>query len=391
MTKVCIVVQNHPKVLMGGAQYQGHLLAEELARRPGVEVTYLARDVAPDAATTYNVPYGVRSIGTWAGIRRRAALFDTSGLWSTLHALQPDVVYQQMRQSYTAVCAVYARQAGIPFFFQIASDLDLIRRWAPERLSANLPFDVAESIAGIWGLRHASHVIAQTARQSRVLRERFGCESAAIVRNFQPLPAVLPQKAERPVEVFWVANIKEVKRPELFVQLAESFIGRGDLKFTMAGRPAKFGRRYGPMMERIARTANLEYLGELPIDAVNQRMAQAAIHVNTSSYEGFPNTFIQAWAQGAVVATIAVDPDEEGMEKLGIGICAGSFEGLRTTIDQLARSAERRQAIAERAFAFAHANHSLAQGARLADMMLEAAAAAQRTRRLAAAQTGVSS
>jgi glycosyltransferase involved in cell wall biosynthesis len=205
------------------------------------------------------------------------------------------------------------------------------------------------------------------------------------------LPAVLPQKAERPVEVFWVANIKEVKRPELFVQLAESFIGRGDLKFTMAGRPAKFGRRYGPMMERIARTPNLEYLGELPIEAVNQRMAQAAIHVNTSSCEGFPNTFIQAWAQGAVVATIAVDPDEEGMEKLGIGICAGSFEGLRTTIDQLARSAERRQAIAERAFAFAHANHSLAQGARLADMMLEAAAAAQRTRRLAAAQTGVSS
>ncbi len=390
MTKVCIVVQNHPKILMGGAQYQGHLLAEELARRPGVEVTYLARDVPPDAATTYDVPYAVRSIGTWAGIRRRAALFDVRGLWSTLHALQPDVVYQQMRQSYTAVCALYARQTGIPFFFQIASDLDLIRRWVPERLSANLPLDVAESIAGIWGLRRASHVIAQTARQSRVLCERFGRKSAAVVRNFQPLPAGLPQKIDRPVEVFWVANIKEVKRPELFVQLAESFIGRDDLKFTMAGRPSQFGGRYRPMMERIARTPNLEYLGELPIEGVNQRMAEAAIHVNTSSYEGFPNTFIQAWAQGAVVATMVVDPDEGGMEKLGIGICAGSFEGLRMTIDQLARSPERRRAIAERAFAFAHANHSLAQGARLADMMLEAAAAAERARQIAPAQTGIS-
>jgi alkanesulfonate monooxygenase SsuD/methylene tetrahydromethanopterin reductase-like flavin-dependent oxidoreductase (luciferase family) len=91
-----------------------------------------------------------------------------------------------------------------------------------------------------------------------------------------------------------------------------------------------------------------------------------------------------------VVATIAVDPDEAGMEKLGIGICAGSFEGLRVTIDQLARSPERRRAIAERAFAFAHAHHSLTQGARLADMMLEAAAAAERTRRVAAAQSGIS-
>lgn len=389
MTKVCVVVQNHPHVRMGGAQYQGHLLAEELARRPGVEVTYLARDVSPDAAATYDVPYAVRSIGTWAGIRGRAALFDAGGLLSTLRALRPDVVYQQMRQSYTAVCAFYARQAGIPFFFQIASDLDLIRHGVPNWLSANLPLDVAESIAGIWGLRHASHVIAQTARQSRVLRERFGRESAAVVRNFQPLPTCLPQKVDRPVDVFWVANIKEVKRPELFVQLAESFIGRDDLKFTMAGRPWDPQGRYRSMMERIARTPNLEYLGELPIDAVNQRMAEAAIHVNTSSYEGFPNTFIQAWAQGAVVATIAVDPDEEGMEKLGIGICAGSFEGLRATIDQLARSPERRRAIAERAFAFAHANHSLAQGARLADMMLEAAAAAERTRRVAPAHSDI--
>jgi glycosyltransferase involved in cell wall biosynthesis len=311
-------------------------------------------------------------------------LFDARELWNTLCALQPDVVYQQMRQSYTGVCARYARRAGIPFFFQIASDLDLSRRWVTNGVSANLPFDVAEAIVGIWGLLHASHVIAQTSRQSRVLRERFGRDGAAVVRNFQPLPACLPPKADAPVEVFWVANIKEVKRPELFVELAESFIGRNDLKFTMAGRPSEFRRRYAPMMERIALTPNLEYLGELPIEAVNQRMAQAAIHVNTSSLEGFPNTFIQAWAQGAVVATISVDPDEEGMEKLGIGICAGSFERLRTVIDELARSPQRRLAIAERAFAFAHENHSLARGAQLADMMLSAAAEAARSHRIAA-------
>ena len=375
---------------MGGAQYQGHLLAEELARRPGVAVTYLARDVTPQTATRHKLPYAVASIGSWTGIQRRAPLFDARRLWRALRELQPDVVYQQMRQSYTAVCALYARRAGIPFFFQIASDLDLSQRWITNRVSANLPLDIAESMAGIWGMRHASHVIAQTPRQSRVLRERFARDSAAVVRNFQPLPAHLPPKVNSPVEVFWVANIKEVKRPELFVQLAESFIGREDLKFTMAGRPSDLVRRYRVMMERIARTPNLEYLGELPIEAVNQRMAQAAIHVNTSSLEGFPNTFIQAWAQGAVVATIAVDPDEEGMEKLGIGICAGTFEGLRNTIDQLARSPERRRAIAERAFSFAHAHHSLAQCARLADMMLGAAAAAEPARRLGSARTDIS-
>ena len=380
MLKACVMVQSHPGVSMGGAQYQGHLLAEELARRPGIEVIYLARDVPPHFAALKGLAYDVRSIGTFAGIRRRAALFDARQVWRTLCELRPDVIYQQMRQSYTAVCAHYARQAQIPCFFQIASDLDLDPSWITNGISANLPYDVAESIVSLWGLRHASHIIAQTPRQGRILRERFGLDAAAVVRNFQPLPASLPPKPSAPVEVLWVANFKAVKRPELFVQLAEAFLGREDLKFTMAGRASGLRRQFAPLMERIGRTANLEYLGELSIEDVNKRMARAAIHVNTSSFEGFPNTFIQAWAQGAVVATIAVDPDEEGMEALGIGICAGTFARLRTVIDELARSPERRRGLAEQAFAFAHANHSLVHGARLVDAMLQAATEAARLR-----------
>lgn len=378
MTRVCVVVENHPSVVMGGAQYQGHLLAAELAGRTGVEVTYLARDV-PQQQSTTAAGYALQNIGTSAGIRRRAVLFDAMKLRRVLKELRPDVIYQQMRQSYTAVCAHYAAHAGIPFFFQVASDIDLDSRSMRTRLSGNLPFDLAETVLGAWGLRRTSHIIVQTGRQGRVLQERFGQAAAAVVRNFQPLPASLPRKADTPVEVFWVANFKQVKRPELFVRLAEHFAARNDLRFTMAGRPSA-PRDFAPLLSRIQSTPNLQYLGELPVAAVDERMAGAAIHVNTSSYEGFPNTFIQAWAQGCVVAALAVDPDEEGMEALGIGFCAGTFERLCTIIDELARSPDRRRAIAERAFAFAHDNHSLVHGARLADMMLQAASDAQRVR-----------
>jgi hypothetical protein len=76
-----------------------------------------------------------------------------------------------------------------------------------------------------------------------------------------------------------------------------------------------------------------------------------------------------------------VDPEEEGMENLGIGICAGaSFDRLRQTIDLLARSPEKRRAMADRAFAFAQANHSLSHGTHLVDLMLNAACEAERAR-----------
>ena len=194
MTRVCVIVENHPSVVMGGAQYQGHLLAAELARRAGVEVVYLARDLTGEAGHAASLGYSLRRIGGSGGWRRRAVLFDAANLWHALHELRPGVIYQQMRQSYTAVCARYAQLAGVPFFFQVASDIDLDPRWIRNKISANLPFDISETLLGAWGLRHASHVIVQTAPQGRVLCERFGRTAAAVVRNFQPLPVTLPAR-----------------------------------------------------------------------------------------------------------------------------------------------------------------------------------------------------
>jgi glycosyltransferase involved in cell wall biosynthesis len=374
--RVAIVAESHPLALMGGAEYQTGLLTEELSRRSGVSVTYVARRV-PSGARASGLPYRVRCIGSDAGIRRRAVFFDAFSLHRALEQLRPDVIYQQARQSYTAVCAHYARRSGIPFFFHVASDADLDNRWISLHLSVNTPFDIVESLAGNWGIRHASHIIVQTERQAETLRGKFGRTPAALVRNFQPIPAALPVKPGGPLRILWVANLKDVKRPALFVDLAESLAHRNDLQFIMVGRPTTL-RRFRPLMERIATVANLSYLREQPIEKVNELMAAAAIHVNTSSFEGFPNTFIQAWARGAVVTSVTVDP--VGMESLGIGFCAGSPERLRSLIEELVERPDQRRAVAERAFAFAQQHHSLVAGERFADLILETAARAGQPR-----------
>jgi len=370
--QVCVVTESHPLAHMGGAEYQTGLLAELLSRRHGVAVTYLARRV-PSKTLARGLAYAVRCIGSDAGIRRRAVFFDALELHRALRELQPDVIYQQAKLSYTAICASYARRCGVPFFYQVASDADLDHRWISLHLSVNTPFDIVESLSGDWGIRHASHVLVQTASQGDMLRRRFGRPPAALVRNFLPLPASLPAKPDGPLQILWVANFKDVKRPGLFVDLAESFAGRDDLRFIMVGRPTAL-RRFAPLLQRIPRVANLTYLGEQPVEKVEELMANATLHINTSSFEGFPNTFIQAWGRGAVVVSIGVDPDGI-MESLGIGRCAGTFERLRILIDELARTPQQRQTIAARAFHYAKAQHSLTAGERLVDLMLAAAGA----------------
>jgi glycosyltransferase involved in cell wall biosynthesis len=247
--RVCIVGESHPLAYMGGAEYQTGLLADILAHRGDVSLTYLSRRV-PTPAQAANLPYAVRSIGSDAGFRRRAVLFDAPALRRALREIRPDVIYQQAKQSYTGVCARYARREHIPFFYQVASDADLDNRWISLHWSLNTPLDVAESTIGDWGIRHASHVIVQTQQQAESLRRNFGREPAALVRNFQPIPDSLPEKQKAPVTVLWVGNFKDVKQPQLFVDLAESLRSHPDLRFVMVGRPSPL-RRFASLMQRI--------------------------------------------------------------------------------------------------------------------------------------------
>ena len=367
------MVSVHPHVYMGGAQYQAHLLASELARRKDVMLTYIGRNV-PDADAAKSLPYSVCRIGHNRGFRRRSVLFDAPDLWRALRQIRPHIIYQRMKQSYSGVCCNYSRQYDVPFIFHVASDADLQIYPTRSHLSANLPLDIADAAIGNWGVRRATHIIVQSNTQGKRLGEVFQRTPSRVIRNFQPLRHELPGKEASGTRVLWVGNFKDVKRPELFVQMAQHFWNRDDVQFWMVGMPST-NRKFARLMLEIDKCSNLQYFGGLPLEKVNALMSQAEIVVNTSRYEGFPNTFIQAWSNGAVVVSLSVDIDD-GLEAQGVGYCAGSVDRLNAIVADLARSTEARRAIAERGFKYVHSKHSMANATQLADFMLNAAGTA---------------
>ncbi len=141
----------------------------------------------------------------------------------------------------------------------------------------------------------------------------------AIVPNFHP-PAAETIDKSGPLTVVWIANLKPWKRPEVFVRLAQSFSDRKDTRFIMVGAPAAASGKGGwqaSLMRSIEATPNLTYLGHMSHAEVNELLARAHIFVNTSTQEGFPNTFIQAWLRDVVVVSL-----ERG-SRSGIGSRAG--------------------------------------------------------------------
>ena len=109
---------------------------------------------------------------------------------------------------------------------------------------------------------------------------------------------------------------------------------------------------------RAAILPNLRYEGFVPYAQMAARFARARILVNTSTYEGFPNTFVLAWLHGAVVLSLGVDPDRR-LSRDGLGIAAREPRDLAAALEALLADDGRASALAARARAHAERQHDM--------------------------------
>jgi glycosyltransferase involved in cell wall biosynthesis len=359
---LCIV---NPFEHGGGAEYQIALLIETLDRVGGFDVHFLAHFLDMRARTR---SYEVARIGGGGAIPRLGYLVEARSLYRLLEARAPAVIYQRVGCGYTAVCAHYARRRGIPLVWHVAHDTEVMPRQLEQgrnKLRLHL-----EKRALEWAIRRATRIVVQTAHQGALLRTHYGRDASAVIGNFQP-PAREALDKSGPVTVLWIANLKPWKRPEVFVRLASAFARRPEVRFLMVGATAAgAGNRawQEQLLARIGALDNLEYVGEKTQAEVEALFARAHIFVNTSTHEGFPNTFIQAWLRDVAVVSLSVDPDGI-LERARVGLLAGDEAGLEHAIAELVDRPQLRAEYARRGREHALAHHSMANAERLIDQL----------------------
>ena len=116
----------------------------------------------------------------------------------------------------------------------------------------------------------------------------------------------------------------EVKQPELFVRLAEAI---PEARFQMIGGHSGNQEFYDRIKEKSKRIPNFEFLGVVPFNEINEYFSRASILANTSMFEGFPHSFIQAWMHYVPVVSLNADPDEL-LCKNGLGFRSKTFDQL---------------------------------------------------------------
>lgn len=349
---ICIVLPHIYPVLsrsrslksVGGAEVQHTIAATSLAKA-GYKVSFVSLDfgqsdaVCHDGVTVYksHVPTGGLPVLRFIYPR----LFNT---WQAMKRANADIYLQPCAGYLTGVIVAFCKVHGRKSVFVGASDTDFI----PSKLRLS---GFRDKFFYNWGLKNCSGVIAQTEKQKLLCEQNYGTGAEVIPNAYAP---PLPRPNNRKDYVLWVGSIRSVKRPDRFIQIAKAC---PDINFRMIGGPTGDGPEpiayYEQIKAEAATVPNLEFLGYLPFDVAEEHFDHASVFVNTSEFEGFPNTFLQAWSRG--IPTVSTfDPN---VSEQGVFWKVGDVTEAITAIRELVCNQEASAKYASHSLAYFSAHH----------------------------------
>jgi len=299
----------------------------------GYQVSMLTWDEGQEDGVEINGVRVFKMCRKEAGIKGLRFLWPQStSLVAAMKRADADIYYQNCGEYVTGQVALWCRRHSRRFVYSVASDPDCDKR-LPEM------HKLRERALYRYGLKAADTVVVQTQRQREMLWNGFRRDSIVI-----PMPcpgpsdedyARLDQQRHSSQRVLWIGKIYEVKRPHLFLDVAQAC---PDLRFDFVG-PAVTTDYAVKTCERAKTISNVKYHGPVSRGRVSEFYRNAKVICCTSSFEGFPNTFLEAWSYGLPIVS-TFDPDNLIAEK-GLGRVVKDVPELVTAIRELLDSPER--------------------------------------------------
>ncbi len=266
----------------------------------------------------------------------------------------------------TGEIAAFCTRSHKKFVLFAGSDIDFSPEHSPQSLEVN-PCGSQGDICN-YALMHADLIVTQTDTQRRLLRERFGKEGVMLRSpiDLSDIPSDDKQGTDVRNIALWIGKSNQIKRPDILLQLAAAFPG---IEFVMVLNLSDPDIFQAVLRDR---PPNVQVLEWIPFEEVERLFAQALVLINTSLFEGFPNTFLQAGKYAVPLLSLQVDPDGfiEGYE-CGI-VARGRFDMLVEGLDVIRSDQARHSLFARNIRGYVQKHHSLAQKVRQLDQILAA-------------------
>lgn len=363
MKSICVLQNRIISEHSGGYEIQVYNIFRGLHRR-GWKVSYVA-DGDKDGV------YDLDGIQVHTQQPKHYFPFFNPPLFKLLTNIQCSIVYQRSRTQYTTggIGIKLSKKKKAKFVFSVGSADDFDRfnsttnvwktKWPLWKKIAITPDAFLKDILFRRNFKACDLLIVQNTFQ----KEKCYClfkKDSIIIRSGHPVPLHQLQKSPR-LTVCWIANIRRIKQPELFIQLAKACSDlslKTGVRFVMVAGRKMNAPENRKLIAEAQSQANMDVYGSMTIDEANKIMENASVLVNTSQYEGFSNTYIQAWMRETPVVTLHCDPDGV-IQQYRLGFHSRSFEQMVTDVRQLIENEELRKTMGRNARTYAIENHDI--------------------------------
>jgi glycosyltransferase involved in cell wall biosynthesis len=261
-------------------------------------------------------PDGIELVSLGPDVHRRG-LPRRRAIVQALRSADGRLYIQRSAGIATGLVGIFARATGRRAIFSASSDGDFTRdRTMMSQMGGSLEQRHVRLQYQI-GLRSVHAVVAQTRDQAQLAQASFGID-VEVIRSFCLLS---PVSVERREAFLWIGSLTDVKDPLSFLDLVER---SPDVPFWMVAytHRTRWQQLSAEVRSRAAGLANLELLPHRPREELLDLYTRAIAVVNTSVFEGFPNTFLEAWARGTPTVSLRIDPDGV-IVRNGLGAVAG--------------------------------------------------------------------
>jgi glycosyltransferase involved in cell wall biosynthesis len=314
----CVVIltdnllYGHPNIT--GSNIQTYNLAKGLVNHGyRIEIVYtgLKLKILPEEYT------GIILIHCQISNKIILNILTLSRLFSILSKENPDIIYSRGRSILTYAASIWTIQNKKKHVWATNGEDSCefwkrtSRLWKSEKsffkkILLTIPSLLEDRYIHI-GMRKCHIVLNQTEYQNLRCRQNLG-KAGIIVPSIYLQPTL--SNVEKQNIVLWMANLSPAKQPDIFIELAKKCRDYKDWKFILIGDTKNL--LYKNKIIGLSRLlVNLEYKDKIPFNSSFDWYKKAKIFVGTSKLEadGLPNSFIQAWMNGAAVISLNHDPN----------------------------------------------------------------------------------
>ena len=245
---------------------------------------------------------------------------------------RPEIIIQQCAGVNTFLYAIMAKIMNAKFVYWVANDMEVDGRLTDKiiQLGSFKKYVLSNFTILSYkiGLSLSDLIICQNNYQLKHINKKNYKKSVVIYNAFEIDNINNSPKHHKREYIAWAGKFVYQKNlPDLYY-IANN---NPNLSFKIAGIPgdSNVDKKTLKALDDLKLLDNISFVGQLPKEELILFLSKAKFLLNTSHYEGFSNTFMEAFSVGTPVITLGVNPDNIlNKHKLGFVATKENFSEL---------------------------------------------------------------